>query len=341
VVDDGSTDNTPNVLQSFASQITVLHQPNRGLASARNTGFKAAKGKYILFLDSDDLLMPAALEHFADFLDSHPEYGLVYSAWQQIDEKGYLLGEIRPGRAGNLLVPLLKREFFFFCSMTVMRRSCLERVGLFDESLPWGEDADLWLRLGAANYAFGYIDEALVQYRFHTRSMTSEVRPEQVDGWIRSLRKFFDQQDLRPEIRVLEKHAHLVLHFETAGRYFRHGDIPNAQAQLRHALELEIPIDPTWVVNWVVGTALDPRTPAPHEFIERVFENLPSEMASLRKFTRRTRVQLHTASAFAAHQNRLPSKVRKHGWIALRGNPQLLLNRGFVRILVEAHLRIN
>jgi glycosyltransferase involved in cell wall biosynthesis len=341
VVDDGSTDDTQQVLEPFSSHITVLRQPNRGLAGARNTGFQAATGEYILFLDSDDLLLPNALEHFADFLNRHSEYGLVYSAWQQIDQEGKILGEIRPGRDGNLLIPLLKREFFIFCSMTVFRRACLEQVGTFDEELRWSEDADMWLRLGAAGYAFGYIDEPLVQYRFTVGSMTADVRPEQVDGWMRGLRKFFAERNLSPEIRSLEKQAYQVLHFETAGRYFRYGDVQNAQSQLRAAHELDAPIDTDWVVNWLVGTALDPRTPDPQELIDRVFDNLPPELTFLQTLSRQTQTQLQTASAFAAYQNHQLAKVREHGWNALRSNPRLLLNRGFVRILTEAWMKNN
>src|SRR5438270_6004732 len=77
VVDDGSTDNTAQVIATIDAPIlTYIHQANRGVAAARNAGACAATGEYLIFLDQDDLLLPTCLEVYAEFLQSHPTIGL-------------------------------------------------------------------------------------------------------------------------------------------------------------------------------------------------------------------------------------------------------------------------
>lgn len=115
VVDDGSTDATQQILAPYRSRIACLHQTNRGPAAARNAGLRIARGAYLLFLDSDDLLVPTSVAAKVSFLEQHPQYGLVYSAWKQINDDGSrVLGEVRPACQGDVLAALLRREFFFF-----------------------------------------------------------------------------------------------------------------------------------------------------------------------------------------------------------------------------------
>jgi glycosyltransferase involved in cell wall biosynthesis len=204
VVDDGSTDDTPERIAPYASRVQIIRQANRGLSGARNAGFAASTGDYVLFLDSDDLLLPDALAQMARYLDEQPADGLVYCAWQQIHaETGAVMGEIHPGFSGSVVSELLLRQFFFFGSGTLLRRRALEQAGLFDETLPWGDDADMWLRLGLAGWTFGYVDHILMQYRVHPASMTASVGAHQVEGWQAGLRKFFSQADLPLALRGL------------------------------------------------------------------------------------------------------------------------------------------
>src|SRR5512145_2898376 len=209
VVDDGSTDETPNLLRAYATQITTLRQENRGLAAARNTGWRAAYGDYLLFLDSDDRILPDKVERHIERLNANPHWALDYSAWQHLTQDGcHVFGESHPLWQGNLLQALLLREFFFYASSAVIRHTCLKQVGGFNETLRWNEDADLWLRLAKAGYSFGYLDQALLQYRVHNASMTANVNPEQVSYWLAGLEHFFADAALPETIQALKGQAY-------------------------------------------------------------------------------------------------------------------------------------
>jgi glycosyltransferase involved in cell wall biosynthesis len=337
VVDDGSTDDTQAVLSAYRDTVHYIYQQNKGLAGARNTGFLASCGDYLLFLDSDDLMHPDKLAVHVSLLEAEPSFGLVYSAWQQINADGTeVLGEVRPNRQGQLLKELLLRRFFFFASTAVLRRECLLRVGSFDESLRWSEDADMWFRLARAGYAFGYIDQPLLQYRIHADSMTASINPEQVRGWLAGLDKFFADPHLPDDIRALEAEAYSVLHYETAARYYRAGQIEQGQEYLGQAISTCPALDEEWLLEWIAGTALDPRTPHPDQFIDLFFDNLSPEASILRSLRRRAHGRYHTAAAFSAYRSHNLKRARAHILPALREDPSIIRNRGFMRIAMES-----
>jgi glycosyltransferase involved in cell wall biosynthesis len=340
VVDDGSTDHTQAVVAGYGNRIRTIYQENRGPAAARNTGFRTSQGDYLLFLDSDDLIPPDKLELQVSFLEKQPDFGLVYSAWQEINEDGtQVLGEVRPNMQGHLLKEILRRDLFFFPGAAVIRRECLERVGPFDEALYGCEDADMWLRLARAGYAFGYIDLPLFQYRFHAGSITGSADLRQVQSWLASLDKFFADPDLPDEIRALEGEAHSVLHYETAARYYRSGQIELAQDQIRKAILRHPEMDRQWLLEWVAGSALDPRTSDPRRFVDLLFDNLPPEATNLHPLRRRAHGRCHTSAAFRAYQHRQFKQVRRHIFPALIGDPDAIRNRGLMRIAAESLFR--
>lgn len=165
VIDDGSTDSTPNIMEHYATddRIIYVRQENRGQPKAKNRGILESRGDFIAFLDADDIWLPTKLEkQTALFTD--PSVGVVYSRRTWMNEDGEeLSGNERTLRSGNILDHIFIDNFVCFSS-SVVRRSMLEQVGYFDESLPMGIDYDLWIRL-AARCDFAYVDEPLVKYR--------------------------------------------------------------------------------------------------------------------------------------------------------------------------------
>ncbi|MDD5633967.1 MAG: glycosyltransferase [Candidatus Omnitrophica bacterium] len=166
VVDDGSTDDTHQRLISYGDKIVYIHKENGGACSARNLGIKAAKGEYIGILDCDDLYLPEKVEISVKYLEENMEAGFVSTVAYLIDETEQVQGIHCLGRnkgTGWITKKLLAGNFV--CNSTVIvRKSCLDLVGLFDETIFFPADWDMWLRL-SENFKAGYINVPLSMYR--------------------------------------------------------------------------------------------------------------------------------------------------------------------------------
>ena len=199
VVDDGSTDNTPEVLARYGDQIRIIRQPDQGRSAARNAGILAARGEYIAFLDADDLWLPQKLEKQLALFAARAEIGWVYSDYRRLAELGsdtdtfFHRAGLRPPPEGRILPELLSG--CITSTITVMARaSCFRRVGLFDPSLTRAEDYDMWIRL-ATQFDAACVDEPLALYRQHSRQITSRTHPgiAEYHTW-RVLGKFMREQ---------------------------------------------------------------------------------------------------------------------------------------------------
>lgn len=184
VVDDGSTDNTADLMQLYATlpNFRYVRQKNQGQANAKNCGIRHAKGDFIAFLDADDLWEPTKLARQID-LFRDPKVGVVYSLARYIDEAGGVIetgpagGYLRP-RAGEVSNWLFLDNFIPFSS-SVVRRECFERFGVFDETIKMGIDWDLWLRF-STGYTFAYVAEPLLAYRVgHPGQMSKNLEERQ------------------------------------------------------------------------------------------------------------------------------------------------------------------
>ena len=161
VVDDGSSDNTPNLIATYAEQITCIQQKNRGVSAARNTGIRASHGSLIAFLDSDDYWLPDKLAIQTAFFDANPEATICQT--EEIWVRNGL--RVNPKKkhtkpSGNIFEHSLS-----LClvspSAVMLRRELFDDVGLFDETLPACEDYDMWLRI-SCRYPVHLIDTPLI-----------------------------------------------------------------------------------------------------------------------------------------------------------------------------------
>jgi len=165
VIDDGSTDDTEEIMKKFHDErITYLrHENNKGAASARNTGIRAAKGEYIAFLDSDDEWLPKKLEKQIKILKStSSKIGVVYTGfWRIMGHKKFYVPvpEISP-KEGNVYNNILCGKFLVDTPAAIVKKVCFKKVGMFDESLPALEELDLWIKI-SKYYHFKYIAEPL------------------------------------------------------------------------------------------------------------------------------------------------------------------------------------
>jgi glycosyltransferase involved in cell wall biosynthesis len=223
IVNDGSTDETDKILESFSNVRTIHLQKNWGVSYARNRGIEQAKGSLICFLDSDDLWEKGKLEAQVKWMQDHPECQAVYT-----DEIW-----IRNGIRVN---PMFKHQkysgnIFKRClslcivspSSVMLRKSLLDEVGGFDESMPVCEDYDLWLRI-AVRYPFKFLNDKLVIKRGGHKDQLSR-KYWGMDRWrVYALEKLLHGDHLNPEQRelvkevLIEKSSILIKGFEKRGK---------------------------------------------------------------------------------------------------------------------------
>jgi glycosyltransferase involved in cell wall biosynthesis len=145
VVDDGSTDSTPNILRGYSKRIRVLHQNNLGVSAARNHGVRESRGEYLAFLDADDLWLPGRLSKAVQALDSDPKIGLVYSGYKILDiETGDLFLEVI-SEGVPTLQEIFEYRFGIVTAAVTVRREIFALCGGYDERLAYGEDYLLYL----------------------------------------------------------------------------------------------------------------------------------------------------------------------------------------------------
>jgi len=223
VVDDGSTDQSESVLRSYEDRIRWLRQPNRGVSAARNLGIQESHGELVAFLDGDDLWRRDKLERQVPVFEN-PSVGLVYCGLEQIDGAGRPLGtrtsEMR-GRVLRQLALLRGPGVLGPGSSAVLRRECLDRVGLFDTELSNAEDWDLRRRI-ACHYEIEVAPEPLVLYRLHGRGAHRNVAAYERDQ-LRAFERMFSDAAAR-EVHPLRRRCYANLYVTLAGSWLHAGD---------------------------------------------------------------------------------------------------------------------
>jgi len=171
VVDDGSTDHTSEVAARYPG-VRYIRQPNQGLSAARNAGLQASQGDCLVFLDSDDRLLPTALESGLECLQAHPECAFVFGQCHRIDYDGTPLpSSPGPRLRGDYYLALLPKNFIHMPAMVMYRRAIFDLVRGFDRAVSPAADYELYLRI-ARSYPVREHPHAVAQYRQHRANMT-------------------------------------------------------------------------------------------------------------------------------------------------------------------------
>lgn len=199
VVDDGSTDDTPQVLNELAgADLRTLKHRRAGPAASRNRGIRESRGEWVAFLDADDYWLQGKLAAQLRELEADPSASFAYSGALIVDDEGQTL-QVRRAEAHASLVSKLAWGNLITTSSMMVRRSSLFEVGLFHESLNTiGEDWDAWLRL-AANYHGVCIPEPLVAMRFSLFDDKYKARDLEL-AMRQVVQRFFQTLDGRPDL---------------------------------------------------------------------------------------------------------------------------------------------
>jgi glycosyltransferase involved in cell wall biosynthesis len=184
LVDDGSSDNTQEVIEQYTkedSRMKFFQQPHAGASAARNTGIKNAKNDWLLFLDADDWIREDFFEKMISELETNPFIDVVHCGWTRISKNGIMAKE-NYGSEQTDMFPLLAHYCPFAIHSCIARKKIVEDVGGFDTSFKTCGDWDLWQRVARTGARFQMIKETLAYYRTTSNSLSSDGNKFCING---------------------------------------------------------------------------------------------------------------------------------------------------------------
>lgn len=249
IVDDGSTDNTKDIIRTLGDDIHYIFQDNAGPSAARNRGIREASSELIAFLDADDQWTKTKTEQQVSIFDRHPEMVLVAGDMSEIDtqdriivpsvlQKHDLLFRFQElnGRPVPNALAFLMRINFIPTGTVLARRNALLEAGCFPEDIRYGEDLALWARI-ASRHAISCVPGVLMLRRQHGQNVTQDTLPlfrDLVNVCIRVRewgRNALVQQGVDPDQLVSSAWANLGY------AYFTSGDIKHAKQAFSHSMQ--------------------------------------------------------------------------------------------------------
>lgn len=339
VVDDGSTDETPQVLASIRDpRLRVVRQENAGLSAARNTGIRESAAPLVTLLDSDDFFLPEKLSILKEYLDTHADIGMVSGGTLYVDQDDQVFDRDREP-SGNLGLPDLLYTNPFKPSAVMVRRVWFDQVGLFDETLRACEDLELWQRMAHAGCRFAWIDQPVVAYRFHRGQMTRDSDRMRI-AIFSTADKFFNQPELPDFYLAIKDKVYARAYVHSAAYAYNAEQYDKGQDYLRSAMRLDPALKENQyreLVDALSGWANDPRSIKPAVFLQKITDHMPAGHPGLVRQLRRVTADSILGALFSSSSETWRSHKRdlikavlyKPGW---------LLNRGVLRMLVAAWL---
>lgn len=340
IVDDGSTDNTAQIAQSFSDKrVHYVFKENGGLSSARNEGIRHANGDFLSFLDSDDCFLPEKLELLLTEMENDPELGLVAGQAIPVDEQGNPVGKLFDSPLPEDPKQLLLGNPLHVGSI-LLRRIWQERVGFFDETLRSYEDWDLWLRLALAGCKMKYVPIAVSLYRFHTAQMTRDGR-QMTTATFSVLDKLFSKEGISNDWMALRDDAYSRAYLRAAAQSYRIMAYEDAKENLAKAISLSPGLmdeNGCQMANRFIAWTNLPKFPDPLVYLEDIYNNLPHELETLENRRPQELSRAALQLAFDAYDQGDMVKTRKALRRAIRYQPGRLADRGTLSILIRSHL---
>lgn len=244
VVDDGSTDDTRRVVESYGLRVRYYHQHNRGPSAARNLGVAQARAPWIAFQDSDDLSLPNHLETFYKYVEKHPDTGMVFANGEYLGGPVHNRSSIIPAAKSRALAgrAVALEDLFdksiFRLQASLIAKKCYQQVGGLDSSLRICHDLKLAFRIWM-NSPVKYLDELVFAYRKHDSNISSDpvLRLTENIRVIEELRREFPQADQILGARRV--HTRLAYrYYRLAKSQMKTGEVAAAQQSLRSAVGL-------------------------------------------------------------------------------------------------------
>ncbi|MEQ8834016.1 MAG: glycosyltransferase [Miltoncostaeaceae bacterium] len=214
VVVDGSTDDTSAVLEGFGDRVRVVAQPNRGQATAVNSGLAAARGEYLTLISDDDPILPGALSRLVAVLEDDDELLVAYPDWNEIDGDGRPVRIIRTREWS--LIESVRLRVCIPGPCAVFRRRAVDLAGGWDTRLRYTADSDFWMRIGLHG-PMRHVPEVLATWRAHAGSQTTFAsRGPFAREQVTVIERFLERDDLPEEVRAVATEALATAHIVTA-----------------------------------------------------------------------------------------------------------------------------
>ena len=265
VVDDGSTDETSRILRQFGEHLKVLTSDRNGIPAARNRGVRFSNGRYLCFLDHDDLWKPDKLARQVKIFDQHPEVGFCFTDYETFgDPVSYQVGFEENGgqvrtlprqqigvrsykiTSPSLFIDMVNGALPCWTSTVMMRRSMLDQVGPFDEKLVINDDTQMWLRF-AKRCAFAYVDEPVVRQRVRrsSASLSMSLEKKHADSiWMFERLGMWTELNTSESRAVVKRRAALLVGLGYL--HFQENELQTAKAHFRKSLGLDFSSRGLW-----------------------------------------------------------------------------------------------
>lgn len=331
VIDNASTDETPQMMEQFAGQVRYIRKPvNKGLADSYNMGFREAAGEFILQLDSDDIIHPTMIAKQVAYLDQNPKMDFVRVGGYYVNAEGEKMARVRlsPTGPGRKLLSSLIYGNLELCGSILWRKSTIDRVGVFDESMHVYVDWDLHLRLAIQDCYFGFLSEPLFFYRFHDGNSMKKVQAvETASNTI--LDKLFANPDLPPAIRPLQTQAKAQSHLFLAFSYYAMQAPADAHRCLLYAWNQH----PQWRANSkamldaLLDYSLYMHMIDVEQFASYIMEHLPPQLASLRAYEPALLSRMYLQQAFYRYDHADPAGGAARFEKAIAVDPSVIARR--------------
>lgn len=219
VVDDGSKDDSLEILKRFGNKIRVVQQKNSGVSAARNHGVSLSNGDLIAFLDADDIWLPEKLERQIEKFNADSEVGLVHCSMILIDQENKPIGENNNGQEGWVSEDFLRFESGVVVgagSTALVKRQIFDEVGGFDLRLSTAADWDFCYRV-SRKYKLGFVTEPLVLYRMHTTNMHGNIKAMEHDILLAFEKAFAENCG---DLQKIRRECYGNLYMMLAGSYY-------------------------------------------------------------------------------------------------------------------------
>lgn len=214
VLDDGSSDHTPEILKRYQDRIRWDRHENMGETRTVNKGFQMATGEYICVVNSDDLLLPGAVQHAVSVLKANPAVLVAYPDWTYIDEHSNPTHAVQVPEHDYLF--MVGQHKCYLGPAAFFRREAVEMTGGRDPEFKYVGDFDFWLRLGLHG-PFKRIPKTLGTFRVHGGSTTVKLRGRALASEdVRLIEKYYQHPGLPPQILQIKREAFSSAHLHAA-----------------------------------------------------------------------------------------------------------------------------